>query len=297
MKWRMGRRSDNVVRARGGGGGGRRFRFGGFRGMSITGILIMMGVAWLFGINPLQFLGLMGGNGGSGTTTYTPASSQGAVGSNSETVDFVRVVVGSTEDAWKRLFGTLGLGAYEAPTLVLYRGSVPTACGMGRSAMGPFYCPGDRKVYLDLTFFQELRTRYGAAGDFARAYVIAHEVGHHVQNLLGIADEVARLRRSGAQMKGADGISVRQELQADCFAGVWARQSEQQYHWLERGDIGEAMDAASGVGDDTLQKQGRGYAVPDSFTHGTSAQRKRWFMAGYDAGSVGACDTFKATRL
>ncbi len=297
MKWRMGRRSSNVIRASG--GGGRRFGLGGFRGMSITGILIMMGIAWLFGINPLQFLGLMGGSGGGGVqyqaTSTEPAGA--ATGSaDQETVAFVQVVLGSTEDAWSRVFQAGGK-TYSDPKLVLYNGTVPTACGTGRSAMGPFYCPGDHKIYLDLDFFRALSTRYQADGDFARAYVIAHEVGHHVQNLLGVSQAVADARRKGAQMKGADGLSVRQELQADCFAGVWAATAQSQYQWLEPGDIGEAMDAASAVGDDALQKQSRGYAMPDSFTHGTSEQRQRWFRAGFDAASIKACDTFDATVL
>lgn len=296
MKWRVGRRSGNVVRAT---GGGRRrgLRLGG--GMSITGLLVMAGIAWLFGINPLQFLGLMGGGmggGGMGGPSSHVASTQPVTG-DSEDVDFVQVILGSTEDAWSRIFQQQGRSAYADPTMVLYSGSVPTACGTGSSAMGPFYCPGDHKVYLDLDFFRELRTRYNAAGDFARAYVIAHEVGHHVQNLLGIAAKVDQARRQGAQMEGAAGLSVRQELQADCFAGVWAYHAQQKYQWLEPGDIAEAMTAASAVGDDALQKQSRGYAVPDSFTHGTSEQRQRWFQAGFQNGDMAVCNTFNAQTL
>ncbi len=293
MKWQKGRRSDNVVEASGGGGQRRGFRP--IHGMSLTGLLVLMGIAWLFGINPLQFLGLMGG-GGNGAGSTAQVATQPAT-SDSEDKDFVRVVVGSTEDVWKRVFRQRGLQPYVDPTLVLYNGYVPTACGAGQSAMGPFYCPGDQKVYLDLGFFDEMKSRFHASGDFARAYVIAHEVGHHVQNQLGIFAAVEKARRQGAPMQGAAGLSVRQELQADCFAGVWAKLSQQQYDWLEPGDIEAAMNAASAVGDDTLQKQSRGRVVPDSFTHGTSQQRQRWFHAGFQSGDIGDCDTFKANQL
>lgn len=292
MKWQKARRSDNVVVASG--GGGRR----GFRpihGMSLTGLLVLMGIAWILGINPLQFLGLMGG-GSSGVSPSQQVATQPA-GSDSEDQDFVRAVVGSTEDVWKQAFQQRGLKPYVDPTLVLYSGYVPTACGAGQSAMGPFYCPGDQKVYLDLDFFQEMRSRFHASGDFARAYVIAHEIGHHVQNQLGIFAAVDKARHQGAPMQGAAGLSVRQELQADCFAGVWANRSQQQYQWLEQGDVAAAMNAASAVGDDALQKQSRGYAVPDSFTHGTSAQRQHWFQTGFRSGDIGDCDTFKANSL
>ena len=180
---------------------------------------------------------------------------------------------------------------------MLYHGRTQTACGVGQEAMGPFYCPGDRQVYLDLGFFQEMDTRFHAQGDFARAYVIAHEVGHHVQNLIGIMDKVEQARRQGSPMDGATGLSVRQELQADCFAGVWANRSQAQLNWLQAGDIDAALNAASAVGDDTLQKQARGYAVPDSFTHGSSAQRQRWFKAGFASGDINSCNTFNAQSL
>ncbi|MGA7297903.1 MAG: neutral zinc metallopeptidase [Rhodanobacteraceae bacterium] len=293
MKWRKGRRSDNVVVASGDGGQRRGFRP--IHGMSLTGLLVLMGIAWLFGINPLQFLGLIGGGGSGGGSTAQVATQP--AGSDSEDKDFVRVVVGSTEDVWTSVFKQRGLRPYVDPTLVLYNGYVPTACGAGQSAMGPFYCPGDQKVYLDLGFFNEMQSRFHASGDFARAYVIAHEVGHHVQNQLGIFAAVEKARRQGAPMQGAAGLSVRQELQADCFAGVWAMRSQQQYSWLEAGDIEAAMNAASAVGDDTLQKQSRGRVVPDSFTHGTSQQRQRWFHAGFQSGDIGDCDTFKANQL
>ncbi len=293
MKWQKARRSDNVVTASS--GGGRRMGFRPIHGMSLTGLLVLMGIAWILGINPLQFLGLMGGGGSSVAPSQQVATQPAA--SDSQDQDFVRAVVGSTEDVWKQVFQQRGLKPYVDPTLVLYSGYVPTACGAGQSAMGPFYCPGDQKVYLDLDFFQEMRSRFHASGDFARAYVIAHEIGHHVQNQLGIFAAVEKARRQGAPMQGAAGLSVRQELQADCFAGVWAKHSQQQYQWLEQGDVAAAMNAASAVGDDTLQQQSRGRVVPDSFTHGTSAQRQRWFQTGFESGDIGSCDTFKANPL
>ena len=182
-----------------------------------------------------------------------------------------------------------------APKLVLFNGRVRTACGAASEAMGPFYCPGDRLVYLDLTFFQEMDTRFHAAGDFARAYVIAHEVGHHVQNLLGNMSQIETQRQRGTPMEGTHGLSVRLELQADCFAGVWGNRSQAQLDWINQNDVNAALNAASAVGDDTLQKQERGYVVPDSFTHGSAAQRQRWFNAGFKSGQVTSCDTFTTT--
>lgn len=255
----------------------------------------MVGIAWLFGINPLQFLGLMGDGGSNGGST-SQVSTQPASSADEDT-DFVKAVVGSTEDVWRQVFQERGLKAYADPTLVLYKGYVPTACGAGQSAMGPFYCPGDQKVYLDLGFFQEMKSRFHASGDFARAYVIAHEIGHHVQNQLGIFTAVEKARRQGAPMQGATGLSVRQELQADCYAGVWANRSQKQYNWLEQGDVAAAMNAASAVGDDALQKQSRGHVVPDSFTHGTSQQRQHWFQAGFQSGDIGSCETFRTDQL
>ncbi len=208
---------------------------------------------------------------------------------------YVAVVLADTEDTWNTLFATAGT-RYEPPTLVLFSGATDTACGMGEAAMGPFYCPGDRKVYIDLAFYQELRDRLGAPGDFAQAYVVAHEVGHHVQNLLGISGKVHAARERQSEVE-ANAASIKLELQADCLAGVWANHTQRQKQVLEPGDLEEALGAASAVGDDRLQKAGRGYAVPDSFTHGTSAQRMRWFQRGYEQGSLDACDTFKARQL
>lgn len=290
MQWRGRRRSDNVVRAKSGSG-----RRGGglpvLGGMSITGVLVAMGIAWLFGINPVQFLSLMEGGGSATQTTEAISSAQ-----QDEQTEFVQVIMASTEDVWQALFREQGQ-TYREPRLVLYTGSVGTACGTGSSAMGPFYCPGDQHAYLDLGFFQEMTTRFRAEGELARAYVIAHEVGHHVQNLQGVLERTAAARRRGERTEGADGLSVRQELQADCYAGVWAHHAQRQHQWLEPGDLESALNAASAIGDDTLQKQSRGHAVPDSFTHGTSAQRQRWFSAGFQSGSMSSCDTFSADRL
>jgi len=186
---------------------------------------------------------------------------------------------------------------YRDPTLVLFRGGVNSACGFASSAVGPFYCPGDRQVYLDLQFFDEMASRFSAAGDFAQAYVIAHEVGHHVQTLLGVSQQMQAARQRGARMEGDNGLLVRQELQADCFAGVWAYHAQQRHDWLEEGDLEEALNAANAIGDDNLQKRSQGRVVPDAFTHGTSAQRVKWFRTGFDSGEPGRCDTFQASRL
>lgn len=292
MRWRKARRSDNVVIARGGGRRRRGFRLGGSTG--IIGILVILGISWFTGTNPLALLGMLGG-GGMGPAPSQPAQTVPASG-QSEQVDFVRAVLGSTEDVWSAVFQAGG-ASYPKPTLQLYSGFTTSACGAAQSAMGPFYCPGDQLVYLDLSFFDEMTRRYQATGDFARAYVIAHEVGHHVQNVLGTFEAVDKARRQGAEMQGASGLSVRQELQADCYAGVWAFHAQQRLNWLQPGDIEEAMNAASAVGDDALQKQSRGYAVPDSFTHGSSKQRARWFRTGFQAGDLNACDTFNTQQL
>jgi predicted metalloprotease len=292
MLWRKGRSSDNVVEDDSGGGGGPSF--GGGRGLGIGGIVIVVIVALLFGKNPgeiLQLLGSMTGDGG-----QSMQQQQTAPAANDDQTLFVKKVLGSTEDVWGEMFRASGK-QYPAPRLVLFHGGVQSACGTASEAMGPFYCPGDRRVYLDLDFFHEMQQRFHAAGDFARAYVIAHEVGHHIQNLLGIMDQVERSAQRGAPMQGADGLSVRQELQADCFAGIWANHAQQQLNWLEPGDIEAALNAANQIGDDTLQKQSRGYVVPDSFTHGTSAERVRWFKSGFSSGDLKSCDTFKSAQL
>nr|WP_288354929.1 neutral zinc metallopeptidase [uncultured Pseudomonas sp.] len=287
MRWKRARRSDNVVDARGGGGG---MRFGGGRGLSLGGIAIVVVVGLLMGQDPLQILGQLAGQGGYSTTqTSRPVA-------DDEQSDFVRAVLGDTEDTWRIIFQA-NSRQYQDPKLVLFDGGVNSACGFASSAVGPFYCPGDRQVYLDLSFFRDLEQRYGAAGDFAQAYVIAHEVGHHVQTLLGVSAKVDAARQRGENLEGANGLLVRQELQADCLAGIWAHHAQQRLDWLEPGDLEEALNAANAIGDDRLQQQARGRVVPDSFTHGTSAQRVQWFTTGFESGKVGACDTFSSARL
>jgi hypothetical protein len=239
----------------------------------------------------LQILGQLAGQ-----LNQPAAVSSQAPAANDPQRDFVSAVLGDTEDTWRELFQQAGR-QYRDPTLVLFSGGVDSACGFAQSAVGPFYCPGDQRVYLDLSFFRELEQRFGAAGDFAQAYVIAHEVGHHVQTLLGVSAQVNAARQRGERMEGANGLLVRQELQADCLAGVWAFHAQQRLNWLEPGDVEEALNAANAIGDDRLQRQAQGQVVPDAFTHGTSAQRMRWFSTGFERGEVNRCDTFKAARL
>ena len=286
MRWEGNRESSNVEDQRASGGGGG-IGFGG-RSIGIGTIVIALVGGAIFGINPLTILGMLGGDGGP-----APQAQQGpapAPPANDPMAKFVSTVLADTEDVWTQLFKQGGAN-YINPKLVLFRGAVRTGCGQGQAAMGPFYCPGDQKVYIDLGFYETLKSRLGAPGDFAQAYVIAHEVGHHVQNLLGIADkmEQARGRASPAQ---ANAMSVKMELQADCFAGVWANHANESRKILEQGDVEEAMNAAAKIGDDAIQKGRGGAVVPESFTHGTSAQRQRWFNTGLKTGSVKACDTF-----
>nr|BFD44544.1 neutral zinc metallopeptidase [Pseudomonas sp. FFPRI_1] len=300
MLWKKGRRSDNVVDARddssGGGGGG--MRFGGGKGLSLTAIMLIVGIGWATGQDPLQILGQLLGQGGQSTQTSAPATPQArkAPPANDEQAEFVRAILGDTEDTWGQIFQQAGR-QYQPPKLILFRGRVNSACGAATSASGPFYCPADRQVYLDMDFFREMAQRFSAAGDFAQAYVIAHEVGHHVQTLLGVSAKMQAARQQGRQMEGDGGLLVRQELQADCLAGVWAYHAQQRLNWLEPGDVEEALNAANAIGDDRLQQQGQGRVVPDSFTHGTSAQRVRWFKTGFSQGQVGQCDTFAAKSL
>ncbi len=293
MKWEGQDQSSNVEDRRGSGGGMPRI---GGRGVGLGTIVIALLAGWIFGINPLTVLGILGGDGGG--LGAGPAVEQGpakAPPANDQMAAFVSTVLRDTEVVWGQVFQG-SQGGYREPKLVLFRGAVPTACGTGQSAMGPFYCPGDQKVYLDLNFFDTMKNRLGAPGEFAEAYVIAHEVGHHVQNLMGITDKVdgMRGRVSEAQMNA---LSVRTELQADCLAGVWANHSQQGKGWLDRSDIDAAMNAASQIGDDTLQRKSQGTVVPESFTHGTSAQRVSWFKRGLEAGSVAQCNTFDARSL
>jgi predicted metalloprotease len=292
MLWKKGRRSDNVVDARGDGGDGGGMRLGG-KGLGIGGVIIIVAIGLLTGQDPMQILGQLTGQG-----TQAPATTETrqAPPANDEQADFVRSILGDTEDTWRATFQLNGR-QYKDPTLVLFSGQVQSACGYATSASGPFYCPADQQVYLDMEFFREMSQRFKAAGDFAQAYVIAHEVGHHVQTLLGVSAKVQQARQSGQRMEGATGLLVRQELQADCLAGVWAFNAQKRLNWLEPGDIEEALNAANAIGDDRLQQQGQGRVVPDSFTHGTSAQRVRWFKTGFAQGQINQCDTFAAKSL
>lgn len=297
MLWKKGRRSDNVADARGdsGGGGGGGMRIGG-KGLGLGGIVIIVAIGLLTGQDPMRILGEITGQLGSEQTAAVNPQTRQAPPANDEQADFVRAILGDTEDTWQQVFQQMG-SQYKAPTLILFSGRVQSACGSASSASGPFYCPADQRVYLDMEFFREMSQRFKAAGDFAQAYVIAHEVGHHVQTLLGVSAKVDAARQRGMKMEGDNGLLVRQELQADCLAGVWANNAQKRLNWLEPGDIEEALNAANAIGDDRLQQQGQGRVVPDSFTHGTSAQRVRWFKTGFAQGQINQCDTFAAKSL
>ncbi len=286
--------SSNVEDARGSsGGGGGGFRLGG-GGIGIGTIAVALVAGWIFGINPLTLLGALSG-GGSPVAQTAPAPAARPPAGDPQ-AKFVSQVLRSTETVWTDVFREGGK-TYQQPKLTLYRGSYPTGCGQGDAAMGPFYCPADNHVYLDMSFFDTMSQRLGAPGQFAQAYVIAHEVAHHVQNQLGISDKVDAARRRGSEAQ-ANAMSVRLELQADCFAGVWAKRSQAAQGWrLEQGDIETALNAASQIGDDTLQRKSRGQVVPESFTHGTSAQRVGWFKRGFEGGSPDQCNTFEARQL
>ena len=287
MRWRDGRESDNVEDRRGM-SIPRGAKIGGLSGLGLVAVVL---IGMLLGIDPTVLLQ-------GGPEMQTPSVSvqpSGRPGVNDDQRKFVAVVLAETEDVWQEAFRKRGR-TYQAPTLVLYSGAVESACGMAGSAVGPFYCPSDHKVYLDLSFFEDLRTRFGASGDFAQAYVIAHEVGHHVQTLLGISKKVNELQARVSPSE-RNKLSVRMELQADCFAGVWARQADQSRQILEAGDIEEGLNAASAIGDDRIQRKTQGHVVPDAFTHGSSAQRVRWFRLGFESGNLQSCDTFNADRL
>ena len=300
MKWDGQRESSQIEDRRGSGGGGRGgggMRVGGGRGVGLGTIAVALVAGWIFGINPGTIIGVLGGLEGAapGATQQAPAPGATRSAPQDENARFVSTVLASTEDIWQETFQASGRD-YRKPVLVLYRGSTRSACGTGQAAMGPFYCPGDEKVYLDLGFFETMRRQLGAPGDFAQAYVVAHEVGHHVQHLLGITGRVDALRGRQSEAQ-ANAMSVRLELQADCFAGVWAGRSQQAKNWLEQGDLEEAMNAAAQIGDDTLQQNAGGAVRPESFTHGSSAQRMRWFQRGFQSGQVSQCDTFQARSL
>lgn len=306
MKWQDEDRSDNIEDRRGqDGGGGGGLNLGSFGGGG-TGLLFML--FNMFGIRGLLIAGVVlvalkmfgGGIGSSGLHNSPAAPAPPGLAYQESSIEharaeFVRHVLGSTENIWSAEFTKLGQ-TYQKPRLVFYNNATPTGCGRGEAAAGPFYCPADNKVYLDLAFFDELKTRFGAQGEFAQAYVVAHEVGHHVQFLLGI-DRKVREAQARASQRDQNALQVRMELQADCLAGVWAHDGNEARHMLEQGDIESAMQAAAGVGDDRLQMQSQGRVVPDAFTHGTSAQRQHWLMTGYQSGNINACDTFAAEAL
>ncbi|WP_153145544.1 neutral zinc metallopeptidase [Dechloromonas sp. H13] len=287
------RESDNIEDRRGGGfGGGGGLRLGGGR-LGIGTIVIALVASYFLGINPLTVLSMLSGGGMPAVEQSAPPAHKPPA--HDETAIFVSKVLASTEDTWIEVFRASGR-QYEEPKLVLFSGVTPTACGTGQAAMGPFYCPGDQKVYIDLSFFRDLKERFRAPGEFAQAYVIAHEVGHHVQNLLGIADQVEKARRRSSERE-ANALSVRMELQADCLAGVWGKHTDTMKNILEPGDLEAALTAATAIGDDRLQQQAQGRIVPESFTHGTSAQRVRWFKRGFETGDLNQCNTFKAAQL
>lgn len=286
MKWQRARRSSNVEDRRGAGSSGLRVG-----GMGVGGIVAVVAISLVLGQNPLEMLGLM-----SQTQTGAGTSAPAGPGVDDESRRFVESILGETEDVWSAKFAQSG-SQYQAPTLVLFSGAVQSTCGRATAAVGPFYCPADGRVYIDLSFFGEMQKRLGGGGDFAEAYVIAHEVGHHVQHITGSTRVVDEARARGQDVEGAGGLLVRQELQADCYAGVWANAAQQRHAWLEPGDIEEALATASAIGDDHLQRQGQGTVVPDSFTHGTAEQRVRWFSAGFEQGDPARCDTFSAANL
>lgn len=294
MRWKGNRTSNNVEDRRG--RGGRMVRRGG--GISLTTIIIGLIAMWVLGINPLS---LLGGFGGSSPSYQQPQprvqvpSQAGRTVTQDEMGKFVSTVLADTEDVWGQLFSQAG-SRYNQPRMVLFTGATRTACGVGQQAMGPFYCPADQSVYIDLGFYETMRRQLGAPGDFAQAYVIAHEVGHHVQNLIGTTDKMDAMRRRVSKSE-YNRLSVMLELQADCFAGVWAHHAHSKRQILEHGDIEEAMNAAAAIGDDAIQRKQQGYAIPDSFTHGTSQQRMRWFNTGLQSGDYNRCNTFNARTL
>ncbi|MFO1471236.1 MAG: neutral zinc metallopeptidase [Turneriella sp.] len=283
-----GRESDNVEdrRDEGSSGGGFNLPFGNFRGMSIVALIAAVGAAYFFDIDPRTVLRLFDGGGRTEVQHAGPAK---PIPANDKQAKFVSVVLADTEDVWRELFAAQGK-RYRDPKLVLFRGQTPTACGRGRAAMGPFYCPADQKIYIDLSFYDEMKSRYRAPGDFAQAYVIAHEVGHHVQQQLGTMRRIRALQEGRSEAE-ANALSVKLELQADCLAGVWGFHANRARKIIEGGDIEEALGAASAIGDDTLQKRAGGTIVPESFTHGSSAERVHWFKKGIESGDIKACNT------
>lgn len=283
MRWQGGRRSSNIQDRRG------QRRGGGLIGGGIGTVALLL-LAMYFGVDPNLLIEGLQSSGGAATSVGSQPTEEQL--RSDPLADMVAVVMADTEDVWHEIFAAVGR-RYQEPTLVLFTGSTRSACGVGQAAMGPFYCPADQRAYIDLSFYDDMKKRFQAPGDFAQAYVIAHEVGHHVQNLLGISDQVRR-RQQNLGEADANRLSVRLELQADCLAGVWANRADKARAILEVGDIDEALNAASAIGDDRLQMQTRGTVVPESFTHGTSAQRAHWFRAGLSGGELDSCDTFAA---
>jgi uncharacterized protein len=282
MRWEGRRASQNIQDRRG-------MRFGKAGGIGLGGLVLAL-VAMYFGVDPSVVL--------QGMQQPSQQAEQGPYQESPEEAqlrEFVSVVLADTEDTWHAIFNAAGR-TYEEPSLVLFSGAVESACGVAQAAVGPFYCPADHQLYIDLSFYQDLQNRFGAPGDFAQAYVVAHEVGHHVQTLLGISERNTAARQSASEAE-ANALSVRQELQADCFAGIWAHNADRSRQLLEAGDIEEGLNAAAAIGDDRLQRQSRGYVSPESFTHGSSEQRVRWFKRGFETGKVDSCDTFGARNL
>ena len=286
MKWRNARESSNVEIGSGrSGGGGMK--------MGIGGIIVVVILGLVMGKNPLEMLGML-----AQMNSQAPATQSAPVDPNTpktEEQEFSARILGSTEDVWTKIFAASN-SKYPAPTMVLFQGSVQSACGGASSATGPFYCPGDQKVYLDTGFFNDMKQKLGGGGDFAQAYVIAHEVGHHIQTITGTSEKVNAARQRG-KAEGANGLLVRQELQADCYAGLWAHFAQKDEQWMEAGDLESAIRTAQAIGDDTLQKQSQGMVVPDAFTHGSAEQRMAWFTRGFESGNINQCDTFSAQQL
>jgi hypothetical protein len=286
MRWRGERQSDNVEDRR---GISRGVKVGGIGGLGLVAVVV---ISMFLGVDPTALLQVVGQSTQSSSVSTEQTTSPAA---NDDMRNFVAVVLAETEDVWKETFQNAGR-TYEEPKLVLFSGAVESACGMADAAVGPFYCPADHKVYLDLVFFEDLHSRFGASGDFAQAYVIAHEIGHHVQTQLGIIQKVNAMQ-ARADRTDRNKLNVMLELQADCLAGMWAHQAQKKRNILEAGDIKEGLNAASAVGDDRIQKRTQGYVVPDGFTHGSSAQRVRWFKRGLEQGNIATCDTFNADEL
>lgn len=294
MRWRGRRTSKNILDVRRSGGGGGGMRLGG-PGLRIGGIgmVIVVVLGLIFGVDIGPLLGMVGGGGGGYSAPSPSASGPNTI--DDEPEEFVGVVLADTEEVWSSIFAENDM-RYEEPQLVLFSGQVQSACGFAGTAMGPFYCPGDRRAYLDTSFFRTMKEQLGAKGDFAAAYVIAHEIAHHVQNLTGRLPQV-NAQRQRVSVRESNLLSVRIELQADCYSGVWARRAERRFGSIEQGDIEEALNAASRIGDDVLQRRAGRAVVPDSFQHGSSAQRVRWFRTGYESGDPGQCDTFATDQL